>query len=89
MTKQPSETTQFALLGKDISQIQKDLSSLSSDVKALVSARFVTQNELTLAMSAMEVRMEEKNKTFKMLGSAVITAIVLAILAAIMNQILK
>lgn len=89
MTKTLSESTQFALLGKDVSQIQKDLSALSTDVKALISARFVTQNEMTLALQASESKIKEENKTFKMLGSAVITAIILAIVAGVLNLLFK
>lgn len=97
---QPLIYTQVALMGKDISQIQKDLTSLTSDVKLLASQRFVTQNEVDLKIAQLQREIAEevlKAKTelesgvrpFKVLGTAVNTAIILAILAAIMQQILK
>lgn len=97
---QPLIYTQVALMGKDIAQIQKDVGTLSSDVKVLASQRFVTQNEVDLKIAQLQKEIAEevlKAKTeletgvrpFKVLGTAVNTAIILAILAAIMQQILK
>lgn len=100
MTKAPSENTQFALMGKDISQIQKDLSSLTSDVKTLAAARFATQNEVELKLAAFQkatddkidkvkIDIEDGMKSFKTIGWSVFSAIILAIVAGIMNFIIN
>lgn len=97
---QPLVYTQVALMAKDISQIQKDLTMLSADVKTLASQRFVTQNEVDLRIAQVQkeiaedvlrakIELENGVRPFKVLGTAVNTAIILAILAAIMQQILR
>lgn len=97
---QPLIYTQVALMGKDISQIQKDLTTLTADVKILTSARFVTQQELELQIVTLKKELadqlnnnkldiENGLKSFKTIGMTVNTAIILAIVAAIMNFFIK
>lgn len=42
--------TQILLMGKDMSQLQKDVSMISTDMRGLKDKQFVTTNEMTLAI---------------------------------------
>lgn len=48
-SKQTDET-QIALMGKDISQIQKDVSIISIKLEDIKNTRYVTQNEMQLSI---------------------------------------
>ena len=65
MTKTQAESTQIALIGKDISQIQKDLASLAQKMEEIRSARYVTQNELTVSIAGSEKKQSEGLQSLK------------------------
>ncbi len=60
--KNPSDATQILLMGKDISQIQRDLSSVAADIKKFNEARYVTSNEMSLAIQAAITTLQGENK---------------------------
>ena len=87
-------------MGKDISQIQKDMSELKNDVRSLVNARFATQNEVELKIAASQKSTDEKitaarldieegMKTFRTISWSIFSAIILAIVYAFMSFVIK
>ena len=95
MTNQKAaEATQIALvgMGKDISQIQKDVSGLVVKVEEIRNARYVTQNEMAVAIQMSEKKQAEDLSEIKLDVSSIKKAlwgIALTVLLTVLGAVLK
>lgn len=83
-----SDQTQFALIGKDISQIQKDLGTVSVDLKEIKNGKFITEEVLLAREVALKKEIADDFKPVKTLVYGLITMILVAVIGAVLKLVL-
>lgn len=87
--KKPSDETVIALIGKDISQIQKDMSEAKVSINEIKNAKYVTQNEMQVAIGHAVEDVAKDVKQIKNVLWAVGSLILLTVMGAILKLVLK
>lgn len=89
MTAKISDQTQFALIGKDISQITKDLGELKIDVKSIREGGLITEDKLNMALAKSKQDILDELKPIRNIVYGIIGVFGLAIIGALVKLIIK